>query len=76
MAVKTSTFTGWRLSGKDADAFLEQINESHSNKRAQQALVRGRALCKQIAEKGYSSVKPKKESFFKRACKYAKELIK
>jgi len=31
MAIKTSTFSGWRLSGKDADAFLAQIREAKPN---------------------------------------------
>jgi hypothetical protein len=31
MAIKTSTFSCWRLSGKDADAFLKQINDFTPN---------------------------------------------
>jgi hypothetical protein len=75
MAVKTSPFTGWRLSGKDADAFARQVDESRPNVRAQEALSRGRALCKQMAEKGYSSVNPKKETLFKKAYCCVKRLI-
>ena len=44
MAIKTSTFSGWRLSGKDADAFLEQINNAKENLLAQNSLDRGRKL--------------------------------
>lgn len=76
MAVKTSTFTGWKLSGKDAEAFVKQVDESRQNERAQAALLRGRDLCKQISERGYTSVKPKKEkSLFKRACDQVKSFI-
>jgi hypothetical protein len=75
MAVKTSPFTGWRLSGKDAEAFVRQIDESRPNVRAQEALSRGRALCKQMAEKGYSSVNPKKETMLKKAYSCVKRLI-
>ena len=75
MAVKTSPFTGWRLSGKDAEAFVRQIDESQPNVRAQHALLRGRALCKQISEKGYSSVTPKKETLLKKAYNCIKRFI-
>jgi len=75
MAVKTSPFTGWRLSGKDAEAFVRQVDESRPNVRAQEALSRGRALCKQMAEKGYSSVNPKKETMLKKAYCCVKRLI-
>ena len=44
MAIKTSTFSGWRLSGKDADAFLEQVNNAKPNPLAQASLDRGRKL--------------------------------
>lgn len=53
---KISPFTGWRFSGKDADAFVRQIDEGRPNIRAQEALSRGRALCKQMTEKGYIMV--------------------
>lgn len=75
MAVKTSTFTGWRLSGEDAEAFLKQLDESQPNVRAQEALSRGRALCKQMAEKGYSSVNPKQETMLKKAYNCVKRFI-
>lgn len=75
MAVKTSPFTGWKLSGKVAAAFQKQVCESQPNERAQAALMRGRALCKQITEKGYSSVKPIKESFMKKACGTIKRIF-
>ena len=60
MAVKTSTFTGWKISGKDTEAFLKQINEGQPNALAQESLSRGRALCQQIEKTGYTPVQPKK----------------
>lgn len=75
MAVKKSTFTGWKLSGDDAEAFSKQINESRPNERAQEALMRGRVLCKQIESAGYSSVRPKKQNIFKRVVNCAKQLV-
>ena len=53
MAIKTSTFSGWRLSGKDAEAFLEQIEKSNPNKQAQETLTRGKKLLRQYDEQGY-----------------------
>jgi hypothetical protein len=76
MAVKTSPFTGWRLSGRDADAFSKQVNESRPNERAQESLMRGRALCKQMEDKGYSSVNQNKATIFKKACRYIKKRLK
>lgn len=75
MAVKTSAFTGWKLSEEDAEAFLKQVDEGQQNERAQAALVRGRALCKQISERGYSLVEPKKESLLRKTYNRIKYLI-
>lgn len=52
MAVKTSTFSGWRLSGKDADAFLAQIKESAPNSQAKAAFAKGRPLAEEFLTKG------------------------
>ncbi len=60
MAIKTSPFTGWKLSGKDVEIFLKQVDDSRPNVRAQEALVKGRALCSQIGKNGYSPIKPTK----------------
>jgi hypothetical protein len=60
MAIKTSTFSGWRLSGKDADAFLKQIDNSEPNPLAQAALKRGFSLAEEYLEKGYVSFNPRK----------------
>lgn len=75
MAVKTSTFTGWKFSGKDAEAFVKQIDEGRPNALAQESLVRGRVLCKQMQESGYSSLKPKKVNVLKAAYSRVKQLI-
>jgi hypothetical protein len=74
MAVKTSTFTGWKLSGQDADAFVKQTNESQPNKRAQQALMRGRAIYKQITETRCFFVAPEKKSLLKKVRDFVKQL--
>lgn len=60
MAIKTSTFSGWLLSGEDADAFLKQISDPKPNKRAQAALRRGRKLMKEYDKSGYVILNPKK----------------
>lgn len=62
MAIKTSTFSGWRLSGKDADAFLEQINNAKPNPLAQAALDRGRKLMAEYDQKGYVTLRPREIS--------------
>ena len=62
MAIKTSTFSGWRLSGKDADAFLEQVNNAKPNPLAQAALERGRKLMAEYDQKGYVTFSPKKNT--------------
>jgi hypothetical protein len=59
MAIKTSTFSGWRLSGKDADAFLEQVNNSKPNPLAQASLNRGRKLMAEYDKKGYVTLRPR-----------------
>jgi hypothetical protein len=54
MAFKTSTFSGWQLSGKHARAFLKQIkeNEGKPNLLAQAAYERGRLLMAEYEQKG------------------------
>lgn len=61
MAVKTSTFSGWRLSGKDADAFLNQISDPMPNPFAQAAITRGRPLAEEYLAKGYVTFSPIKK---------------
>jgi hypothetical protein len=60
MAIKTSTFSGWRLSGEDADAFLKQINDPTPNPLAQAVIGRGRNLAEEYLAKGYVVMSPKK----------------
>ncbi|OGV33029.1 MAG: hypothetical protein A3E88_01450 [Legionellales bacterium RIFCSPHIGHO2_12_FULL_35_11] len=60
MAIKTSTFSGWRLSGKDADSFLEQVNHAEPNPLAQASLDRGRKLMTEYDKKGYVTLNPRK----------------
>lgn len=66
MAIKTSTFSGWRLSGKDADAFLKQINNPAPNPLAEIAITRGRPLAEEYLAKGYATFTPKKEKPLKK----------
>ncbi len=75
MAVKTSPFTGWRFSGKDAKAFIRQIDEGQPNIRAQESLSRGRVLCKQMEKSGYTSVTPIKVNVLKTAYLCIKQFI-
>lgn len=56
MAIKTSTFSGWRLSGKDAEAFLKQVNNPVSNPAAQAAVKRGKKLAQDYLAKGYAVI--------------------
>ena len=60
MAIKTSTFSGWRLSGKDAETFLKQIDESRPNPLAQATFSRGQELAKEYLDKGCVYIRPKK----------------
>ncbi len=61
MAIKTSTFSGWRLSGKDADAFLKQVGNPAPNPLAQIAIARGRPLAEEYLAKGHVTFKPIKK---------------
>lgn len=48
MAIKTSTFGRVELSGKEAARFVRHMHEDKPNPTAQAALVRGRAVLRQI----------------------------
>ena len=67
MGIKTSTFSGWVLSGKDADAFMHEFHYGKPNKRAQASLRRGLELLKEYDEKGYCVIKPIKQGCDKSA---------
>lgn len=60
MAIKTSTFTGWRLSGEDAQAFLKQAENPEPNPFAQKAVEEGQKLAEEYIQKGFVSISPKK----------------
>lgn len=55
MAIKTSTFSGWRLSGKDAEAFLNQVNNASPNPLAKAAFDRGLPLAEEYLAKGHAT---------------------
>lgn len=59
MAIKTSTFSGWQLSGKDAEAFLRQINDPTPNPRAQAAIKRGQGLAAEYLATGQVKIRLK-----------------
>lgn len=60
MAIKTSTFSGWQLSGKDAIAFIKQIEDSKPNPSAKMAIKRGQKLAEEYINKGFVFIKPTK----------------
>lgn len=63
MTIKTSTFSGWRLSGKDAEAFffLEQIKNAKPNPLAQETLRRGEKLAREYLANGFVILRPTKK---------------
>lgn len=62
MTIKTSTFSGWELSGEDAETFLKQINDPTPNPLAQATLMRGEKLAKEYLENGFVLMNPKEYS--------------
>lgn len=62
MAIKTSTFSGWRLSGKGAEAFLNQINDPTPNPLAQASYERGKKLAEEYLAKGFVRLKSAKKN--------------
>ena len=59
MAIKTSTFSGWQLTGEDAKAFERQIENCNSNSYAVGAVLRGEKLAGEYLQKGYVSLTSK-----------------
>lgn len=57
MAIKSSTFGRVELSGKDAENFIKQINESKPNPLALAALARGREINEQVKKGGTFKLK-------------------
>ena len=62
MAIKTSTFSGWTLTGKDAEAFERQIKNPKPNPKAQAAFDRGKKLAEEYAKNGYVILNPTKKN--------------
>jgi len=62
MGIKTSTFSGWRLSGETADAFLAELHSTKPNRQAKETLRLGDKLMKQYKEKGYVVLKSRKNN--------------
>ena len=52
MAIKSSPFSGWRLSGDDAKAFSRQIKQAKANPKAQNTIRRGEKLFKDSEKTG------------------------
>ena len=61
MAVKTSTFSGWHLSGKDADVFLSKIQDKTPNPRAVKTLLAGKKLLNEFDKTGSVILRPQKD---------------
>jgi hypothetical protein len=60
MAIKTSTYGGWKLTGEHAEAFRKQIQASQPNPKAQASFRRGQKLVSEYIEKGYAVIRSKK----------------
>jgi len=52
MSIKKTTLSGWRLSGKDAEAFVKQVADDTPNPRAKAAAQRGEKLFKEYTKNG------------------------
>jgi len=57
MAIQHSTFSGWHLSGKDAEAFEKQIRNLPPNPLADAALRRGRKLAEEYLRTGRATIR-------------------
>lgn len=60
MAIKTSTFSGWRLTGEDANAFEKQVENNSPSPFASAALERGKPLAEEYLANGYIVFSAKK----------------
>ena len=61
MAIKTSTFGGWEISGEHIDAFLKVVNDPTPNLLALAAVKRGRKLAEEYNKNGFVVLNPKQE---------------
>ncbi len=58
MAIKTTPFSGWHLSGKEAEAFIKQVEDTTPNPSAKLAIENGQELAKEYIKKGYIVLRP------------------
>ncbi len=61
MAIMTSTFSGWYLTGEDAEQFRRQINDPTPNLLARASMQRGRKLGEEYRKNGFVVIKPMKK---------------
>ncbi|HEV2614518.1 MAG TPA: hypothetical protein VGV92_07395 [Gammaproteobacteria bacterium] len=57
MSIRKSTFSGYELTGEDAEAFLRQISDPTPNPFADAAVRRGRKLAEEYARTGRATIK-------------------
>lgn len=62
MAIKTTTFGGITLSGKDAEAFEHQVTYGRPSKAARESFARGKIIVKEYERKGYATIRTRKDS--------------
>ena len=58
MAIKTTPFSGWHLSGEEAATFIKQAEDVTPNPSAKLAIENGQALAKEYIQKGYVTLSP------------------
>lgn len=63
MSIKTTTFGGLRLTGKDSEAFVKQFltGKPKANPLAQESLRQGRKTVQAMEKNGYAIIKPLKK---------------
>lgn len=57
MGIIKSTFSGYQLTGEDAEAFIRQISNPEPNPYAEAAIQRGRKLAEEYARTGRATIK-------------------
>jgi len=61
MGIIKSTFSGYQLTGEDAEAFIRQISNPEPNLYAEAAIQRGEPLAREYIKNGFVVIKPTKE---------------
>jgi hypothetical protein len=56
MAIRSDTFGSVRLSGRDADRFVEQVRDGRTPKAAIEAVQRGKALVEAMRRDGQVTI--------------------